>query len=353
MRRLQDYGNFVIFYFYKEFLIYGFAMASRFARELTIRQLRALAAVKKNRSVTAAAKLLNLTQPAVTLQLRNLQNLAGLPLLQRTGDGMLLTVAGEEVLLLCERIEAAMAACETSLETMTGKTGGQISIGAVSTSKYFVPYAISGFSKLHPKIDIKLFIGNRQEIGDALQGYELDFAIMGRPPAGIDMDVHLIGDHPHVIIAPTAHRLARKHGLRLSDLSGEIFLTREPGSGTRSLMEQLFEQAGLRPEIGMEMSSNETIKQAVIAGLGIAFISAHTVATDLDERRLTILDVKGLPVIRQWFVLRRKDKVLLPPAKAMLEFLSAQGARFLPRTHGRMRLTRSSARPKPIWKSQT
>jgi LysR family transcriptional regulator for metE and metH len=321
-------------------------MVSRFSRELTIRQLRALAAVQKSRSVTAAAKQLHLTQPAVTLQLRNLQALAGLPLIQRTSDGMLLTNAGREVLALSGRIEAAMADCETSLEMMAGKTAGRVSIGAVSTAKYFVPFAISGFSKLHPNVDINLTIGNRQETSAALGGYELDFAIMGRPPVGIDLDVHLIGDHPHVIIAPTAHRLARKFRLALSDLANETFLTREPGSGTRGLMEQLFETAGVRPNIGMAMSSNETIKQAVIAGLGIAFISAHTVATELDERRLVTLDVDGLPVVRQWFVLSRKDKVLLPPAQAMLDFLSAKGAQFLPRTVGRVRLTRPSAHTK-------
>jgi LysR family transcriptional regulator, low CO2-responsive transcriptional regulator len=319
-------------------------MTSRFARELTLRQLRALTAVARHGSVTAAAGQLNLTQPAVTLQIQNLQTLAGLPLIQRTSDGMLLTDAGHDVLALSERIEAAIRDCATSIEMMAGKTAGRISIGAVSTAKYFVPFMISGFSKLHPKVEIALSIGNRQEIGKALNGYDLDIAIMGRPPVDIDMDVHLIGDHPHVIIAPTSHRLARKSRLALTDLVSETFLTREPGSGTRGLMEQLFETARVSPIIGMAMSSNETIKQAVIAGLGIAFISAHTVATELDERRLVTLDVVGLPVIRQWFVLARKDKVLLPPARAMLEFLSARGAEFLPRTNGRLRLTRSPAR---------
>jgi DNA-binding transcriptional LysR family regulator len=321
-------------------------MAGRFFRELTIRQLRALAAVQKHRSVTAAAKQLHLTQPAVTLQLRNLQALAGLRLIQRTSDGMLLTDAGRQVLALSERIEAAMADCETSIEMIAGKTAGRISIGAVSTAKYFVPFAISGFSRLHPDVEVTLSIGNRQEIGNALRGYDLDIAIMGRPPVGIEMDVHLIGDHPHVIIAPTGHPLARKSRLKLADLAGETFLMREPGSGTRGLMEQLFEAGHVVPKIGMAMSSNETIKQAVIAGLGIAFISAHTVATELDERRLVTLDVDGLPVVRQWFVVARLDKVLLPPAQAMLDFLSARGAQFLPRTHGRLRLTRPSAHVK-------
>jgi LysR family transcriptional regulator for metE and metH len=277
------------------------------------------------------------------LQISNLQALAGLPLMQRTSNGMLLTDAGRQVLALCERIEAAVSDCETSLEMIAGKTAGRISMGAVSTAKYFVPFMISGFSKLFPSVDVRLSIGNRQEIGTALSGYDFDFAIMGRPPAGIDMDVRLIGDHPHVIIAPTSHRLARKSRIALAELAEETFLTREPGSGTRSLMEQLFEAARVRPKIGMAMSSNETIKQAVIAGLGIAFISAHTVATELDERRLVTLDVSGLPVVRQWFVLSRKDKVLLPPARAMMDFLSAKGAQFLPKTAGRIRLTRRSA----------
>ena len=315
-------------------------MTGRFARELTIRQLRALAALQAGGSVTAAANRLHLTQPAVTLQLRALQNLAGMALIQRTPDGMRLTDAGREVLALSERVEAALSACETSLGMISGKTAGRVAIGAVSTAKYFVPYMISGFSRLHPKLDISLIMGNRQEIGAALRGYELDFAVMGRPPDGIDMATHLIGDHPHVIIAPTAHHLARKPRLGLTALSGETFLTREPGSGTRSLMEQLFERSGFQPRIGMEMSSNETIKQAVIAGLGIAFISAHTVATELDERRLVILDVEGLPVVRQWFIVSRNDKMLLPPAQAMLDFLSQRGARFLPRMQGRMRITR-------------
>ena len=232
--------------------------------------------------------------------------------------------------MLSERIEAAISTCATSLDMIAGRTGGRVSIGAVSTAKYFVPFAIAAFSKLHPKIDISLSIGNRQEIRQALRGYDLDFAIMGRPPADVDVDIHLIGDHPHIIIAPSGHRLALNVGLSTAELADETFLIREQGSGTRMLMEQLFSTTELQPKIGMEMSSNETIKQAVIAGLGIALISAHTVATELEDGRLVSLNVTGLPIVRQWFVLRRKDKVLLPPAQAMLDYLSIEGARFLP-----------------------
>lgn len=299
-------------------------------RNVTIRQLRALTAVAENGGVTAAANKLGLTQPAVTQQLRLLQDQAKLPLIQRTGDGMILTAAGREVLEMNKRIEAAIKACEESLDIMTGVTGGSVSIGAVSTAKYFVPYAIAAFSKRHPKVGIKLTIGNREEIRREMHGYNLDFAIMGRPPEDVDVEAHMIGDHPHVIVAASNHWLAKDSGLAAVDLSHETFLTREPGSGTRILMEGLFAATALEPHIGMEMDSNETIKQAVIAGLGIAFISAHTVAAELEDGRMVILDVGGLPVMRQWFLVRRRDKVLLPPAQTLLDFLISEGVKFLP-----------------------
>ena len=194
-------------------------------RDVTIRQLRALASVAVGGSVTAAANKLHLTQPAVTLQLRNLQQLCGLPLLQRTSDGMVLTPAGQELYTLFERIEAAIESCATSLDMITGRTGGRISIGAVSTAKYFVPFAISAFSKLHPGMDISLTIVNRQDIRQALRSYALDFAIMGHPPPDIELDRHLIGDHPHVVIAPTGHRLANASGLSAVDLAHERFVS--------------------------------------------------------------------------------------------------------------------------------
>jgi len=245
---------------------------------------------------------------------------------------MLLTDAGREVLSLSERIEAAIADCETSLEMMAGKTAGRISIGAVSTAKYFVPFMISGFSKRHPNVDVTLSIGNRQEIGTALRGYDLDFAIMGRPPADIDMDVHPIGDHPHVIIAPTSHRLVRKSRIPLSDLADETFLTREPGSGTRGLMEQLFETARIRPKIGMAMSSNETIKQAVIAGMGLSFLSSHAIALDVRAGNLVVLDAVGFPAWRHWYVVHRASKRLPAIAVAFRDFLLADGARLIEET---------------------
>jgi len=306
-------------------------MSRRFSRDLTIRQLRALAAVQTSGSVTSAAGRLHLTQPAVTLQIRNLQELAGLPLIQRTADGMILTEAGRSVLGLAERVEAALLDCEQALDIIAGRSGGRVAIGAVSTAKYFVPFAIAEFSRRFPKIDVTLRVGNRDNIREALRGYDLDIAIMGRPPADIPVDMRPLGKHPHVIVAPAGHRLARKKRVAPDDLASEVFITREPGSGTRLLMETFLEKHGLHPKTSMEMDSNETIKQAVIAGLGIAFISQHTVSHELGEGRLVTLKIPGLPVIRQWHALRRADKLLLPPAQAMLDFLGKEGARFLPR----------------------
>ena len=306
-------------------------MARRFSRDLTIRQLRALAVLKSAGSVTAAANRLNLTQPAVTLQLRNLQALAGLPLIQRTGDGMVLTDAGLNVLALADRVDAALLDCERSLDMIAGRNGGRVSIAAVSTAKYFVPFAIAAFSRRFPQVDVTLRIGNREDIREALRGYDLDIAIMGRPPVDVQVEMRPLGKHPHVIIAAADHILSNKKRIAVADLAGESFITREIGSGTRMLMEQFFQKSGLKPKIGMEMDSNETIKQAVIAGLGIAFISQHTVSHELDEGRLVALKVAGLPVIRQWHAIRRTDKILLPPAQAMLDFLGKEGSRYLPK----------------------
>jgi LysR family transcriptional regulator, low CO2-responsive transcriptional regulator len=312
-------------------------MAGRFARDMTIRQLRALTAVQATGSITSAANRLALTQPAVTLQLRNLQALAGLPLVQRTGNGMALTDVGRTVLALAERVELALLDCEQALDMIAGRTGGRVSIGAVSTAKYFVPFAIAAFSQRFPKIDVTLKIGNRQEIHEALRGYELDVAIMGQPPADVEVEMRALGEHPHVVVASATHPLSKRRKCATSELTDETFISREPGSGTRMLMERFFEMHGLKPKIGLEADSNETIKQAVIAGLGIAFISQHTVSHELEEGRLVAVRLEGLPVMRHWHAIRRADKILLPAAQAMLEFLGSEGAKHLPAMRQRRR----------------
>lgn len=301
-------------------------------KDLTLRQLRAMAETIRAGNYTLAAERLGVTQPAITLQLQNLRGLAEVDLLQRTSEGIRPTEAGQVLLNLEERIRLATAEAIGQLESLKGLFGGTVRIGAVSTAKYFVPATIGAFARRYPKVELKLSIGNRAEIINGFKDFSLDIAITGRPPEGINLEKFLIGDHPHVIIAPPDHRLADKRGLGWDDLSRESFLMREQGSGTRLLMESHIAPTGFMPKIGMEIDSNETIKQAVMAGLGIAFLSGHTTASEVEQGRLVTLDVTGLPLMRQWFVVRRKDKHLMPPALALLDFMAREARTFLPGT---------------------
>jgi LysR family transcriptional regulator for metE and metH len=173
-------------------------------------------------------------------------------------------------------------------------------------------------------------VRNRQETIAALSDLSLDIAIMGRPPESLDLESVALGDHPHIVVASGGHRLAGAP-IPIESLASETFFIREPGSGTRMLMESLFREEGFTPTIGMEIGSNETIKQAVIAGLGIAFISAHTVACELADGRLTELNVEGLPIVRKWHAVRLREKTVMPAGEAMWRFLAAEGHVFLPK----------------------
>ena len=300
-------------------------------RHVTLKQLRALEAVMQTGSFAAAADRLHLTPPAITVQMRQLEEQAGMPIIERTGDGIVLTDAGREVLATIERIELALTDCQEALEAIGGLGKGRVPVGVISTAKYFAPRALAEFRKMQPGIELTLTVGNRREIITAMREGRVDIAVMGRPPEDMAVAAAPIGDHPHVIIAPPDHPLAKARGLLPVALAGESFLVREPGSGTRTLMERLFASNGIAPKIGLEIGSNETIKQAVMAGLGIAFISGHTIAAELGDGRLIQLDVQGLPVVRQWFVVHLAQRRLLPAATALNAFLIREGHRFLPR----------------------
>lgn len=299
-------------------------------RTVTIRQLRALAAVARTGSVTAAARALSVTPPAVTQQVQLLERIAGLPVVERSGQTMRATAAGAEFLAAHERIEAALADCAAALAALKGEETGAVSVGVVSTAKYFAPLALGAFARAHPQIELKLVVGNRAEIVAGLADLSLDVAVMGRPPEGLDVSAEAIGDHPHIVIAAPDHRLVGRAAIPAALLAEESFLAREEGSGTRALTEQLFVAMGRRPRIALVIGSNETIKQAVIGGLGISVISAHTVGAEIADGRLAVLDVVGLPIMRQWYVLTMRGKRLLPAAGRLHAFLLREAERFLP-----------------------
>jgi DNA-binding transcriptional LysR family regulator len=281
-------------------------------------------------SFAAAAESLHITPPAVTVQMRDLEKIAGMPLVERTPNGMRSTDAGREILTAAARIEEALAECDDALASLRGLDSGRVAVGVVSTAKYFAPQVLGAFARAHPAVEIRLEVGNRAAILAALEANTLDLALTGWPPGKLAVHKAAIGDHPHIIVARPDHEHARRRGVSATALAHETFLVREPGSGTRLLMERFFADARVTPRIGMEMGSNETIKQAVIAGLGIAFISAHTVAVELADRRLVALDVTGLPVMRTWFIVNLAKKRLLPSAQALRQFMIDEGHAFLP-----------------------
>jgi DNA-binding transcriptional LysR family regulator len=300
-------------------------------RNVSLRQLRVLAAVVRSGSVTAAAQRLNVSPPAITLQMQLLQDQAGLPLVNRTAAGTSATDAGAEILRAIDQIETILADCSETLAAIAGSRRGTVSVGVISTAKYFAPRVLGDFVRAHPGLELRLAIGNRADMIGALQRNEIDIAVMGRPPDELDVEMAVIGDHPHVIIAAPDHPLAKQKLIRPAQLANEVFLLREPGSGTRDLNQKFFADAGISPPIGMQISSNETIKQAVIAGLGIAFISGHTIDSGLVTGSLTILPVEDMPIIRKWFIVHLRQRRLMPGVKAIRDFFIAEAAGYLPR----------------------
>lgn len=299
-------------------------------RNLTLKHLRFASSAARLGSFAAAAEANNVTPPAVTMQIRQLEEDIGLPLFDRTPGGLEPTPAGKEILLAAQRIENALEECREALLAFQSLEAGRVTVGVVSTAKYFAPRMLATFSRKHPKVDVKLVVGNRQHIMERFEAGVCDLCVMGRPPKNAEVESHLLGPHPYFCVAPPDHPLAGRANLPPEALAGEIFLVRELGSGTRLLMENFFSHAGMTPVIGMEIGSNETIKQAVMAGLGLTFISAHTCAAEMHEQRLVALDVAGLPMMRNWFVVRLATKRLMPATRSLRDFLIAEGASFLP-----------------------
>ena len=293
-------------------------------KHITLRQLKVFEAVARHLSFSRAAEELHLTQPAVSMQVKQLEEQAGLPLTEMVGKKVFLTGAGEEVARHARRIAQQLREANEALDAIKGVRGGRLSIGVVSTAKYFAPRLLAEFRKRHPGIELNLAVHNREIIVRQLADNEIDLAIMGQPPQEFATVAEGFADHPLVIIAPPDHPLAKEKKIAPAQLDQETFLIRESGSGTRGTMERYFADAGVAPRQFIEMVGNETIKQAVMAGLGLSFISAHTVSLECEVGRLVKLTVAGTPVVRRWFVVHRAEKELLPVATTFREFLLAE-----------------------------
>lgn len=307
--------------------------------------MRVFAAVARYRSFTRAARELHLTQPAVSQQMKLLEAQAGLPLFEHVGRKIDLTEAGAELLRYANQATDLIREAGEALAAMRGLRRGVLKLGAVSTAKYFAPSLLSAFTPAYPEVTIRFSVGNREEIIKQLAANETDIVIMGRPPRELVTVAEAFAKHPLVIIAAPDHPLAKKRRIALKQLGTENFVIREEGSGTRASMEHVFREHGVRFRAGMEVDSNETIKQAVMAGMGLSFISIHTISLELAAGKLVLLDVAGLPVIRDWYVIHLRDKRLSPIATAFRSFLLERGAAIIEKTVGaeRRRLRRLTA----------
>jgi DNA-binding transcriptional LysR family regulator len=263
------------------------------------------------------------------MHIKELEINAGMPLFERIGRKLYVTEAGQELLSRARDILRALKDAEDTLDGLKGLRRGRINLAVVSTAKYFVPQLLAQFGKDFPELEIRLAVNNRTSVIGQLVANEVDLAIMGRSPQSLDTVAEPFAQNPHVIIAAPDHPLAGQRQILVETVAKEHFIVREPGSGTRLAMQQFFEQLQVICNVGMEMASNETIKQAVMAGMGVSFISRHTIDLELQTQRLVILDVRGTPVIRQWHVAHLAKKRLSPTASAFKEFVLTHGRELL------------------------
>ncbi len=299
---------------------------------VTLRQLRAVSAVAETGSIAAAAERLGLTPPAVHAQIKNLEAALKVTLLQRnqTTSGSQPTWQAKPVLEAARRVEIALQLCVSQIASLNSGQSGRVALGVVSTAKYFAPRLISLLKRVAPSLDVVLYEANREGIITGLERLGLDLAIMGRPPRQPEVAATLIGPHPHGLIAPPDHPLVGQR-VRVEDLISEPMISREEGSGTRILMTRYFDTHAEGMSVNLTvMGSNETIKQAVMAGLGLAFLSLHTVTEELRHGRLVTLDAPGLPLVRQWFLVYPQGVPLSPAAAAIHDRIIAMAGSFLP-----------------------
>jgi LysR family transcriptional regulator, low CO2-responsive transcriptional regulator len=300
-------------------------------RNLTLRQLRVFAAAARHMNFSRAAEELHLSQPAVSTQLKEFSAGVGLPLFERIGRRTYLTPAGEEMLHCARDIMQRMKEAEDALAQLKGVTGGRLNVAVISAGDYFFPRVLAEFGARHPGITFNLTVHNREGLLRHLADNLTDLAVMVRPPGDMDIVAVPFAPHPYVIVAAAGHPLAAARNIPRAALNRERFVQREQGSDTWNSMREVFGRQFQRLNIAMQIHSTETIKQAVVAGMGIAFLSAHTIGLDLMAGNLVVLDVQGFPAMLNWYLVHNRTKRLPPAAAAFRDFLLREGAPLIER----------------------
>lgn len=288
---------------------------------LTLRQLRAFSSVSRLLSFTKAAEDLNLSQPAVSMQVKQLEGQIGQPLFEQMGKKIYLTEAGREVYHYSKAIMGEIDNMEAALASLQGIEHGSLKISVATTAHYFAPKLLSIFYGRFPGVDVRLDVTNRETLLNQLSENVVDMVIMGQPPRGIEVESSVFMENPLVVITPPEHPFNKERSISVDRLSEETFIVREKGSGTRSAMERFFKHHKMKLKTGMEVSSDEAIKQSVQAGLGLGIMSRDATKMELELGRLSIPDVLHFPIVRHWYVVHRKGKRLSPVAQAFRDFL--------------------------------
>ncbi|WP_079418036.1 LysR family transcriptional regulator [Thiomonas intermedia] len=303
-------------------------------KNTTIRQLRVFSAAARHLHFGKAAQEMHLTPPAVSMQIRELESQVGLPLFERQGKSVSLTLTGEYLVVYARKVLATLKDAEDAMARLRGIKAGRLTIGMVSTAQYFVPRLLARFHAEYPHVEVRLSVGNREHLVNQLQNSELDLAIMGRPPRDVATRAEPFAAHPMGIIAPPNHPLSSGGPHSASLLTQFNFIIREPGSGTRATFEEYLNQHQMELPMFTEMQSNETIKQAVMANMGISFLSLHTIDLELRNNLLTIPSIEGMPLLRRWYAVNSLAKLLSPGAETFRYFILEHGESFLAETFG-------------------
>lgn len=293
---------------------------------ITLRQLKIFESVARLLNFTRAAEELHLTQPAVSIQIKQLENAIALPLFEQIGRRTHLTEAGRELFHYTRGIIQQLGDMELALNELKGLERGKLNISVVSTANYFVPNLLAKFCQRYPGTTVSLHVSNRRNVLKQLADNMMDLAIMGQPPGESDIVSESFMENPLVIIAPPQHPLCSQRHIPVKRLEQEIFLVREPGSGTRGAMERFFSQKKISINQGMEADTAEAVKQGIQAGMGLGIMSLHTIRLELETKRLRILDIQGLPIIRHWHIVHRKNKRLSNISYAFKQFLLKEAA---------------------------
>jgi len=296
---------------------------------VTIRQLQVFEMVARHLSFTRAAEELFLTQPAVSMQIKQFEDIAGLALFERLGRKIYLTQAGQEMYRLSRDITSKLSEAEAIFDEIKGPDGGRLLVSVASTVQYFAIRLLAGFCKEHPNVNVNLNVTNQKGLIQLLENNETDIVLMGEPPEGMSLVSEPLLDNPLVVIAHPDHHLKDKKAISLDELKNEVFLMREQGSGTRTSAESFFAKNGMKISANMEMNNNGAIKLSVEEGLGLGIVSQHTIDIEVKTGRLIILDVQFFPLVRKWYMVRREGKRLSAVGTAFEDFVRKEKFRFV------------------------